>query len=82
MDNIQDAKNIMGEDSVSNLKHYSILIKQIGPMMKLKDNIITVSYKEQSALRELRECQGKVGFMNNELRIDPTRKFTGIRHRR
>lgn len=82
MDNIQDAKNLMGEDSANNFKHYSILMKQIGPMMKLKNQIITVSYKEQSALRELSECQGKIGFMNKELRVDPTRKFTGIRRRR
>lgn len=82
MDNIQDAKNLMGKDTADNFKHYSILMKQIGPMMKLKDDIINVSYKEQSALRNLSECKGKIGSINSELRVDPTRRFTGIRRRR
>lgn len=82
MDNIRDARNIMGKDSADNFKHYSILLKQIGPMMTLKNQIITVSYKEQVALRDLSECKGKIGIVNKELREDPTRKFTGSRRRR
>ncbi|MCJ8155668.1 type VI secretion system transmembrane protein TssO [Chryseobacterium sp. SSA4.19] len=82
MDNIQDAKNLMGKDTADNFKHYSILMKQIGAMMALKKEIITVSNKEQSALRKLSECKGNIGVINNELRVDPTRKFTGIRRRR
>lgn len=82
MDNIQDAKNLMGKDTADNFKHYSILMKQIGPMMALKKEIITVSNKEQSALRKLSECKGKIGTINNELHKDPTRSYTGIKHRR
>ncbi|WP_370901133.1 type VI secretion system TssO [Chryseobacterium gossypii] len=82
MDNVRDAKNIMGKDSVDNFKHYAILMKQIGPMLALKDQIVKVSYKEQTALRDLSECRGKVGIVNNELKVDPTRKFTGNRRRR
>lgn len=82
MDNVRDAKNIMGKDSADNFKHYSILMKQIEPMLALKNQIIDVSYKEQVALRDLSECQGKIGIVNKELRTDPTRKFTGGRRRR
>lgn len=82
MDNIQDAKNIMGKDSADNFKHYSMLIKQIGPMLTLKNQIIGVSNKEQVALRGLNECKGRIGGINKELKVDPTRNFSGIRRRR
>lgn len=82
MDNVRDAKNIMGKDSADNFKHYSILMKQIEPMLALKNQIVNVSYKEQNALRDLSECRGKVGIVNHELRVDPTRKFSGSRRRR
>lgn len=82
MDNVRDAKNIMGKDSVDNFKHYSVLMKHIEPMLALKNQIVAVSYKEQNALRDLSECRGKVGIVNSELRVDPTRKFTGSRRRR
>ncbi|WP_294285268.1 type VI secretion system TssO [uncultured Chryseobacterium sp.] len=82
IDNVRDAKNIMGKDSADNFKHYSILMKQIAPMLALKNQIVNVSYKEQNALRDLSECRGKVGIVNHELRVDPTRKFSGSRRRR
>lgn len=82
MDNVRDAKNIMGKDSADNFKHYSVLMKQIEPMLALKNQIIDVSYKEQVALRDLSECKGKIGIVNKELAVDPTRKFTGSRRRR
>jgi hypothetical protein len=82
MDNVEDAKNIMGKDSVDNFKHYSILMKQIGPMLALKNEIVKVSYKEQIALRNISECRGKIGMVNNVLKVDPTRNFTGSRRRR
>lgn len=82
MDNVMDARNIMREDSADNFKHYAILMKQIGPMLALKYQIVKVAYDEQIALRDLRECQGKVGIVNKELKEDPTRKFTGSRRRK
>ncbi|RMZ58868.1 hypothetical protein D1632_14945 [Chryseobacterium nematophagum] len=82
MDNVRDAKNIMGVDSVNNFKHYAILMRQIGPMINLKNQIISVEHKKQMARRNLEECMGKVGRVNNELRIDPTRNFTGNRKKR
>ncbi|WP_292009652.1 type VI secretion system TssO [Chryseobacterium sp.] len=82
MDNVRDAKNIMGSDSAKNFKHYSVLLKNLEPMLALKTQIINISNKEQTALRDLNECMGKVGRVNSELRVDPTRKFTGSRRRR
>jgi len=82
MEDVRNARNAMAKDSADNFKHYSILMKQIEPMLALKKQIIDVSYKEQVALRNLSECKGKIGIINNELKVDPTRKFSGTRRRR
>jgi len=82
MDEIRSARDVMGKDTADNFKHYSILMKHIEPMLALKKQIIEVSYKEQVAIRDLSECKGKIGVINSELRVDPTRKFSGVRRRR
>ncbi|MCJ7935012.1 MAG: type VI secretion system transmembrane protein TssO [Chryseobacterium sp.] len=82
MDNVRDAKNIMGKDSTGNFKHYAVLMKQIGPILDLKNKIIEVEYKKKVVLRDLEECMNKVGRANNELRKDPTRNFTGSKRRK
>nr|WP_315035262.1 type VI secretion system TssO [uncultured Chryseobacterium sp.] len=81
MDNVRDAKNIMGKDSTGNFKHYAMLMKQIEPMINLKTKIIGVEYKKKTVRRDLDECMGKVDRANNQLRKDPTRNFTGGRRR-
>lgn len=81
MDDVNEVKNIMGKDSADNFKHYAVLMKQIGPMLKLKDDIIEVEYKKKMVLRDLAECIGKVDRANNQLKKDPTRNFTGGRRR-
>lgn len=81
MDNVRDAKNIMGKDSTTNFKHYALLMKQIEPMLGLKTKIMEVEYKKNIVRRDLEECIGKVGRANNELRKDPTRNFTGRKRR-
>lgn len=82
MDNVRDAKNIMGKDSTQNFKHYAVLMKQIEPMMTLKAQIIEVEYKKKTVKRDLDDCMGKINRANSELRKDPTRNFTGSRRRR
>lgn len=82
IDNVNNVKNVMGKDSVDNFKHYAILMKQIGPMLALKNNIVEVSNKKKIAIRDVNGCMGKVGNMENVLKVDPTRKFTGSRRKR
>lgn len=79
LDNVRDAKDIMGADSATNFKHYSVFLQKIRPMLNLKNQIITVSFKEQIAIRNVQECQGKSNQISNKMRIDPSRKFTGRR---
>lgn len=76
VDNINNVKNIMGKDSIGNFKHYSILMKQIQPMLSLKNQVVEVSQKKEMAIRNLNSCSGKVGRIENILRKDPIKKFT------
>lgn len=79
LDNVREAQEIMGADSATNLKHYAVLMQKIKPMLNLKSQIVTVSAKQQIAIRDVQECQGKSSQINNKMRIDPSRKFTGRR---
>ncbi len=79
LDNVREAQQIMGADSANNLKHYAVLMQKIKPMLNLKSQIINVSFKQQIAIRNVQECQGKSNQINNKMKIDPTRKFTGRR---
>jgi hypothetical protein len=54
-------------------------MQKIKPMLNLKSQIINVSFKQQIAIRNVQECQGKSNQINNKMKIDPTRKFTGRR---
>lgn len=79
LDNVREAQEIMGADSATNLKHYAVLMQKIKPMLNLKSQIVTVSAKQQIAIRDVQECQGKSNQISNKMRIDPSRKFTGRR---
>lgn len=79
LDNVHEAQKIMGRDSVDNFKHYALLLQKVKPMLKLKDQIIDVSFKKEIAKRNLSACQGKSEQINNRMRIDPTRNFSGRR---
>jgi len=81
IDNLRDAKNIMGKDSSQSFKHYAILMKQIETMLALKNNISSVQNRKNIAKRDLNECMNRVNVANKELKIDPTRKFTGGRRK-
>lgn len=78
-DDVRNAKSMMREDSIDNLKHYAVLLNKIGPMLALKSKIIEVNNKKETAIRNVLQCQGKVARVNSELRVDPTRNFTGRR---
>lgn len=81
MDDVREVKNIMGKDSANNFKHYAVLMKQIEPMLKLKNDIIGVESQKKIVLRDLEECIVKVGRANGQLKKDPTRNFTGGKKR-
>ncbi|AZB31999.1 MULTISPECIES: type VI secretion system TssO [Chryseobacterium] len=78
-DNVREAQKIMGADSANNLKHYAVLMQKIKPMLNLKSQILNVSFKQQIAIRNVQECQGKSNQINNKMKIDPSRNFTGRR---
>ncbi|SHF34915.1 hypothetical protein SAMN02787100_1725 [Chryseobacterium sp. OV279] len=81
MDDVADARNAMGKDSADNFKHYAVLMKQIGPMLSLKSNILEVEYNKKMIVRDLDDCSQKMKNANKELKKDPTRHFTGPKGR-
>ncbi|PIF44610.1 hypothetical protein CLU96_1587 [Chryseobacterium sp. 52] len=81
MDDVREVQNIMGKDSIDNFKHYAVLMKQIRPMLTLKNDIIQEEYNKKIVVRDLQECMDKVGKANNQLKKDPTRNFTGRKRR-
>ncbi|WP_223607061.1 type VI secretion system TssO [Chryseobacterium sp. OSA05B] len=81
MDDVADAREAIGKDSADNFKHYAVLMKQIGPMLTLKNNILEVEYDKKMVLRDLDECLQKMKRANNELKKDPTRHFEGPKGR-
>lgn len=78
-ENVRDARKIMGKDSATEFKHYASLLHKVENMLALKSQIIKVSGKEQIALRDLNECQGKDGRVLKELQVDPSRRYSGRR---
>lgn len=68
LEDLQDTKNIMGEDSAKSFKQYATLTKNIGKMTVFKNELINITAKEQNALRNLNECMGKVGKMNTQMK--------------
>lgn len=76
---LYDARSIMGEDSVDDLKHYAVLLKHVGPMLDLKTKIISVANQKEYHRSQLLRCQGKNAGVVKELRVDPTRKYVGRR---
>lgn len=76
---LYDARSIMGEDSVDNLKHYAVLLKHVGPMLDLKTKIINIANQKEYHRSQLLRCQGKNTSVVKELKVDPTRKFAGRR---
>ena len=69
LEDLQDTKNIMGEDSAKSFKQYATLTKNIGKMTVFKSELINITAKEQNALRSLNECMAKVGKMSVKMKI-------------
>jgi hypothetical protein len=73
--NIQETREIIGNDSISEFKGYSFLLNRLDSIMALKTEIIDISDKERLALKDLNECMGKISKVKSEISKDPTRGF-------
>ncbi|MFZ4861475.1 type VI secretion system TssO [Sphingobacterium sp. Mn56C] len=73
--NIQQTNQLIGADSISEFKHYALLLKQLDAMLMLKYEIFQISEKERMALRNLNECMGSIKKVKAEIEQDPTRRF-------
>lgn len=75
-DNIQDARRTIGQDSISEFKHYSCLLNKLDSLLTLKNDITAIKDKEQLALRDLNECVGKISKIKKDLSYNPARNFS------
>lgn len=78
IEEIRDCRNIMGNDSVKEFRHYASLIKNMSEIVNLKNELISISLDEQVAMRNLQECQGRLNiassrFKNSSPRVKPRR---------
>lgn len=73
--NIQQTRVVIGQDSISEFKHYYFLLNKLDSVMALKNEIIQISDRERLALKDLNECMGKIYKVKSELSKDPTRGF-------
>lgn len=73
--NLQDFRKIIGKDSVTEFKHYWQLIDKVDSLLALKNEIVSITAKEQHILRDLNECIEKITKIEQELSKDPSRGF-------
>ncbi len=75
-DNKNEVIKAIGADSISEFKHFTLLMSNIDNILKQKDTILQISNKEQLALRDLQECMNKTRKVKQDLSFDPTRNFS------
>lgn len=57
---IKECKAVIGADSASAFKHYSILLEDMNAMMNQKALLLNLSSNESNAKRDYENCVGKV----------------------
>ncbi|MFN3022012.1 type VI secretion system TssO [Chryseobacterium sp. TY3] len=55
-DDMQVSKKIVGKDSADNFKHYMVLMKNIKPMLTLKNDLLVKKSEEANIDRDLQQC--------------------------
>lgn len=78
-DNKNEVIKAIGTDSLTEFKHYALLVANIDNILKQKDTILQVTNKEQLASADLRECMNKTRKVKQDLSFDPTRNFSAAK---
>jgi hypothetical protein len=73
--NIAETRKIIGSDSTGEFKFYVTLLDKTDNMLRLKNDLIKITDKEQTAKKNLDECIEKTAKIVKELSRDPTRDF-------
>lgn len=66
---LDDSKNFIGEDSLMDLKQYTILINQIEPIIAFKDEMMKNSAKEKALTWQLNDCMEAMGKADAQIRV-------------
>lgn len=69
--NIKECKAVIGEDSASAFKHYSILLEDMSAMMNQKTLLLNLSNNERNAKRDYDDCMQRVGRIDKALSTNP-----------
>lgn len=67
IDDIQVGKELIAEDSATNLKHISILFKNMEPMINYKNELLKKKIEKNNISRLLNECIQKNGTVNTNI---------------
>lgn len=62
-------KQMIGEDSISELRHYSMLLDNLAPILAHKNELMKLKTDETSISRQLEECLGKVQKVNTQIKV-------------
>lgn len=57
---IIESRKFIGKDSIKDLKHYSMLLKNMGVMMSLKERLYSLNQEVDNAKFYTEECQNKI----------------------
>ncbi len=68
LEDMEVCQQIIGEDSAGELKHYSMLLKDIEPILAHKKELMKLKTEENAISRQLAECLGKVGKVNTQIK--------------
>lgn len=74
LNNVQDLRRAIGNDSV-NFQHYYFLSAKLDSLMFVKSNISQVEVRRKMILDELEECKRQNGRLRQTLALDPSRGF-------
>ena len=71
---LSDCKKFIGQDSLVDLRHYSILLKNVEPIIAYKNELMKLTSQEQAIFGQLEDCLGKVGRANVQIRARQQRQ--------
>lgn len=67
-EDIQTAHTMIAQDSVSDLRQITILLNQMTPMLKYKNELSKKKIEERAAYRFLKDCMGNDGRVTEVIR--------------
>ncbi len=71
LESIKECRAVIGEDSSSSFKHYSMLLDDMNAMMNQKALLLNLSSNESNAKRDFEDCMDRMGKIQKALSENP-----------